>query len=361
MRDYKIRDSNLELLRLVCMFFIVIHHCIINGLKISGYHLYEENTTYCGVIINAFVCIAVDCFVLISGYYGIKAKWKGFFSLYFTCAFYGVMLFLFSHIYTHISLKELLFSFMPFSHSQGLWFIPCYIFLFLLSPILNKIVGILDKKEYISLLLIFSILTFYFGYLWKCDINPSGYTIMNFIYLYFIGQYIARYYNSKSTPLNKTLIYLGIYLFCSLFIGMIAVVILHLGIAKTWILTLCFGYNSPFVILSAIAFFLFFRSLHIKNISINWFASSALAIYLLTENINIRDYLFSYAYNLDRQINNGWVSSILFLFLIVCVMIICILIDKIRIFITNPIEKAVNKIDWQGYSNKLVNKLTKFL
>ena len=69
------RDSNIELLRLVCMLFILLHHFIVHG---------SEFVTAPSVwltIMNSFLVIAVDCFVLISGYFGIKAKWKGFIHL----------------------------------------------------------------------------------------------------------------------------------------------------------------------------------------------------------------------------------------------------------------------------------------
>ena len=80
------RDSNIELLRLVCMLFILLHHFIVHG---------SEFVTAPSVwltIMNSFLVIAVDCFVLISGYFGIKAKWKGFIHLYVLCAFYSVFI-----------------------------------------------------------------------------------------------------------------------------------------------------------------------------------------------------------------------------------------------------------------------------
>lgn len=54
------------------MLFILLHHFIVHG---------SEFVTAPSVwltIMNSFLVIAVDCFVLISGYFGIKAKWKGF-------------------------------------------------------------------------------------------------------------------------------------------------------------------------------------------------------------------------------------------------------------------------------------------
>ena len=132
------------------MLFILLHHFIVHG---------SEFVTAPSVwltIMNSFLVIAVDCFVLISGYFGIKAKWIGFIHLYVLCAFYSVFLTLFSFYETgQFSIKEFLFSFLVFSNSKW-WFIQCYVYLFILSPILNIVIDSISKnrKVFIALLLI---------------------------------------------------------------------------------------------------------------------------------------------------------------------------------------------------------------
>ncbi len=76
----KTRASNFELLRLVCMFYIVLHHFIVHGLKSAGY--WGEAINIYSVISNSFIIVGVNCFVLISGYFGIQSSWKGFIHLY---------------------------------------------------------------------------------------------------------------------------------------------------------------------------------------------------------------------------------------------------------------------------------------
>ena len=75
----KERDSNIELLRIVCMMFIVVHHSLL-GLYSVPFVL--EGQGECDVlsgsalILNGFCYIGVNVFILISGYYGIKFKWR---------------------------------------------------------------------------------------------------------------------------------------------------------------------------------------------------------------------------------------------------------------------------------------------
>ena len=256
---------------------------------------------------NSFLVIAVDCFVLISGYFGIKAKWKGFIHLYVLCAFYSVFLTLFSFYETgQFSIKEFLFSFLVFSNSKW-WFIQCYVYLFILSPILNIVIDSISKnrKVFIALLLIGSILTFYFGYLWKGSINQDGYNVMNFIFLYFIGRFVALYIGFIKIRFS-----IALYLMNVAVISLIGISILLMNINVKWVSLLCFPYNSPFVISAAIAFFLLFRSLTFKNCYVNWMASSALSIYLIHEHNYISCKLYNYINSLSNMADSNYILFI---------------------------------------------------
>lgn len=185
----KLRDSNFELLRLICMFYIILHHFIVHGLKTAGY--FGDDIDVSSLFFNSFFLIAVNCFVLISGYFGIKFSWKSFVHLYITCVFYILGFTILTFIYKDsFSIKELLISFLPFSHSPY-WFINSYIYLFLLSPILNKAINNFTKREFILALFILALLSFYFGFFWQGSINSNGCNFMNFIFLYFIARFIA--------------------------------------------------------------------------------------------------------------------------------------------------------------------------
>jgi surface polysaccharide O-acyltransferase-like enzyme len=73
------RQSNFELLRGVLMFMVV-------GLHVTGLGLlWRDSPTPLGSInfisgnlIESFFSMAVNCFVLISGYWGIRASFKNY-------------------------------------------------------------------------------------------------------------------------------------------------------------------------------------------------------------------------------------------------------------------------------------------
>lgn len=338
------RNSNLEFLRSVCMFYIIIHHFIVHGMELYTVKFNLQNTQF--YILNAFLIIAVNCFVLISGYYGIKDSWQKLIKLYLTCIFYYVCIF-FCKLYTggcHFNIKEFICSFMPFSYSQ-LWFIQVYVYLLLLSPILNKAIQHLSQKEYIKILVSLSILTFYFGYLFRGPINPNGYNIMNFIYLYFIGRYLYLYVDlTKYSPKTLQIISLSTYIISSLIIATIALGIGYLDINIKKIEQLAYPYNSPFVIISAISFFFLFKNMKIQNKTINWMASSSLAIYILQDNQYIRAYCTKSIIYLDTIIHNNILLIFTFILYALLIMLACILIDKVRIVLTQKAELEIYKL-----------------
>lgn len=52
--------------------------------------------------------------------------------------------------------------------------------------------------------------------------------------------------------------------------------------------------------------------------------------------------------------DSNYILFINLLFLALIIMVACILIDKLRMIVTNPIERLILKINWDGYTNKLV-------
>jgi surface polysaccharide O-acyltransferase-like enzyme len=335
------------------MLFILFHHFIVHGLKIAGY--WGEDISNIGVILNSHFVIAVNCFILISGYFSIKPSIKGLVHLYLFCFFYKAILNAFSIIYNNkFNFKIIASSFFPLCH--GLWFITVYVYLYLLSPLLNNLINKISKKEYICILFSFCILTFYFGFFWRGTINNNGYNIMNFIFLYLIGRFIALYTENKIN-IPRRIIYLSIYFICSFLIAGFVIMIYRLGLKRSWIPSLGYPYNSPLVIISSIAFFLFFRTLKIESKIINWLASSVLAVYLIHETPIIGQNLYKYINSVGERATNGFLMAGYFFSFACGIMIVCIFIDKIRIFIMKPFENVINRMGIQNEIKKLIDKI----
>ena len=95
------------------------------------------------------VCIcAVDCFILISGYFGIKWKFKSFFNLIFQIIYYSVGIYLVAVAIgvADWNVKEFLIRFACLSKSS--WgFVVSYVILYFCSPVLNIFAERLSSKH----------------------------------------------------------------------------------------------------------------------------------------------------------------------------------------------------------------------
>lgn len=68
------RQGNIELLRILCMFFVMLFHFNLNVILRNEETSHELN--YFALFVNSLVVVAVNTFVLISGYFSIKLKTK---------------------------------------------------------------------------------------------------------------------------------------------------------------------------------------------------------------------------------------------------------------------------------------------
>lgn len=333
----KVRESNLELLRIVAMFFIVLHHLIVHGVRNVGYLAYPLEEICLDkqiplIVLNAFTVVAVNCYVLISGYFGVNPTKKKLLNLFAICAFYSVGHYLvYALLNDTFNIKTFIYSFLPFSHNQGLWFVTCYIGLFLFSPLLNAAVSYLNQKkesEWLKVLGGLAIITFYFGYLWRTELNHNGYNLVNFIFLYMIG----RYLNVKNIFIQKRLKnyhLLAGYLVCTFISASLAIFLLLYKGTADYLFYWVWRYNSPFVIVGAVSLFMFFNLLNIRKKCINTLGTSTLAVYLIHENYHVNTMLYDWFNHVIYEMNT--IPTILILLALALVILLgCFAIDALR-------------------------------
>ena len=68
------RESQFELLRIVAIFMVLIHHslAVADTFGYTGHYTLNEGIT--GVLLNSAVIIGVNLFVLITGWFGVSDK-----------------------------------------------------------------------------------------------------------------------------------------------------------------------------------------------------------------------------------------------------------------------------------------------
>jgi surface polysaccharide O-acyltransferase-like enzyme len=340
------RVASLDLLRVICMYLIVMVHFIYHGIKgnnisfnvlqlkgILEYSLFE--------VLYLISCIGVDCFVLISGYFLIersKFRLASLIKLWFLVAFYSNLLYIISCLIgiAEFSIKVLLsFSFPIISNRY--WFISQYFALMLLAPFLSYSAKILNKKAYLLLLLLFFVICFQYPY---GHIYTNGESILWFLFLYLVAGYIKLY--GVPNYISKRLEWVIIAFLCFLF-AMVTFVNLVKGDFNAFLL-MSTDYNGLIFVLAVLVFMLFlnksFDGLIIERVI--RIAPHVVAAYLISDHKVIRRWLWSDCFNSISDY-----SLILSaLFLPISIFVVCIFIDYIRslLFALCRVEIFANKI-----------------
>ncbi|MBQ7191392.1 MAG: acyltransferase family protein [Paludibacteraceae bacterium] len=280
------------------MFLIVLEHLIINGTTFFTNPIGSQ-TLVANTIIG-FAYVGVNCFLLITGFYGIRFTFKKLFSLYLQLAFFEVACWVVFYLLGMATLStdmvvNILF---PISHS-GTWFIRCYALLMLMAPLLNAGLDVLNKKQFQYVLLLLTIANIYLGWFWKYpQFNDRGFNIQQCIYLYVIGGYIGRYVDMRSVR-AKRYYWLAGYVLLAVFWGILQNVHDNIHIVPHWN---GWAYSSPFVILPAICLLLFFSSFSFKSKAINIVAKSSFAVFILHMNHYVGGWLYAYCRRLTSSV-----------------------------------------------------------
>ncbi len=187
------RQSNIELLRLFAMFLVLLVHANANAL---GYpdaddaHAFPV-TTFIRSFIFGLTMVAVNVFVLISGWFGIRPTLRGLakfcFQVFFVLTFVVVLGLVSGKSGVHGSM--LLECFALFDNC---WFAVAYLGLYLVAPILNAFVEKADKRILgftVAALVIYSAV---YGMMYSAS-YLDGYSAFNFMVVYLVGRYVKLY------------------------------------------------------------------------------------------------------------------------------------------------------------------------
>lgn len=340
----KERDSNIELLRIVCMLFILIHHFIIHSLVPDLFVRDGEINAYrvACIVINGFVYVGVNCFILISGYYGIKFKLRSLFNLYCICVFFALLATLMKACVTDVQVnKSLLYTILlPFSHSNW-WFIKCYVALFLIAPVLNKAAQNLGRKEFITVIVLLTFLNIYLGYYWHQH-NSDGYNLVQFIYVYLIGAFLRRFPLKRLDRKYSMILYISGALLWSL----ISILSVKWRVPH-WV---PFYYNNPLVILAAVGLFVFMTQIEIRSVAVNTIASSVLAAYLIQDIPGGLVYTVGDLYNQSfiAPLDNAALKIMSMIAFVVIgatvILFVAFALDRLRLLLMKPIWMVYDRL-----------------
>ncbi len=343
--ERKTRNSSFELLRLLLMSLIVVHHCIVHGLNLTSLEwngiesvlLPADMLLFCEA--NCFCIIGVNVFVLISGYFGLKPTFEKFLKLLLSMLFY-VLIFNVGYNFLIGDYTHTISSLFIFSHGPY-WFMTDYFFLMCFTPLINRAFEWLSKQQITLFAIALLVMSCYFGFVWQNPINTNGYTLFQFIMLYTIGRYI-KVYNINMKNFYSVFTYIT----CSLICGTVMYLLHRLGFNHlAWRIT---NYNNFLLITSAVAVLLLFKNLKFNSVLINKLAQSSLAVYLFQSSVAMsallyplirKIYIESNTYS--RPIMGGGSILLIIILLSFIVVMISIMIDQIQIKINSILSNYI--------------------
>lgn len=337
----KNRQSNIELARVLSMFYILVIHANMVSLDRPTPIDLENHSlsVFVRYLFESIGIISVDVFVLISGWFMVKPKIKGVLSFVFQVIFlwgigYYIMLILGR---AEFNIKGILTC---FAFTSWDWFIKAYMMLFILAPILNVFVQNSTEKIQRNVLIWFFLFMSTYGLFGGArKFFDFGYGPLTFIGLYLLSQYVHNTSKLEGTPYLIRRIFsfnkytdLCIVFLCAITNTIIGVVSLRFQLP---LYGFVYAYINPLVIIGALYFLLFFSKLSIKqNSLINWLAGSSFAVYLIHSQIDIRN-VFTLCIRTLYDSNQGVLCVITIFFFLIMVYIGSVLIDQIRLIIWN--------------------------
>lgn len=295
------RLKNLEELRCIAMFMVVILHYLGKGNLLGD--VTADTMDAVGIaswILEAFCIVAVNVYMLITGYFLSNSEFRleKFLKLYLQVWTYSVAVGVFcavsgitpaAQVDTHFWLSLI------FPVSMGhYWFMTAYLFLYAMIPLITRAIKQLTDKQLAGctgLLLVFfcvakSILPF------RLEMDGQGYDVIWYLCVFLVAACLRRFQDHKG--LQKSWQWLLIY-GTGVVLILAELFVLRGMYLKTGsfglILKISFEYNHIFVLLASVGLFEAF--LHAKGEGLFARASAAvspyvLGVYLLHENIGVR-------------------------------------------------------------------------
>lgn len=306
----KERERNYEILRIIAMLMIVCLHYLSKGGALVNPSGELTASGYAAWFIEAFCLVAVNVYVLISGYFGIGDKeganenkikitnvLKRTIRIYFQVWFYSVaigVIFLLSGL-QEIDIYMVFMYVFPVS-TEHYWFATAYLLLTLLMPFLNAGFDRMDKRSVQGILgcmlLVFSVAKTVLPIQLPWD--HKGYDAFWFIFLYLTGAYLRRYGVKWITNRTRAIL---LYVF-STFITFVSFLVIRSLYLRTGMLedfiSYGYSYNFLFCYLAAIGLFLAFKTKATTQPAkkcgslLQTISGATFGVYLIHEHVNLR-------------------------------------------------------------------------
>jgi hypothetical protein len=327
------RDSNIELLRIVCIIGITMYHFADHGGFVFDQTPLLINELFIQTI-SIFGKMGVNCFILISGYYLVSTKGiavQKILKIWGEMLFYslGISIVLWAAGVGTVTPEMIVISLLPVL-TDTWWFASCYFIMLILAPFLNRMVHSIDRRMHMELIAVLLLL-------WSVVFTVTKWAVEGgnlswFITLYLVAAYL-RLYGGRIADSMALNIVIAIVSIAVMELSFIALDLTVSGGAKLPYCDRVFyvGMRSLPQFALSLSVFNIFRNIRMEHHPcLNALALTTFGVYLIQEHPLMKDYLWQ---GLFRNFEYSH-SDMLVLHMLMAVSItyaICAAIDAIRI------------------------------
>jgi len=314
---------------------LLIHYLPTRGIPSPESIRLEPFETILNLELRSITFVCVNCFILISGYFGIKWKIKSFSRLIYLILFWSAISYM---IATYLEPKGIYDTFLTSNNYIAntftlRWFIGAYLCLYIIAPLMNEFINNSTQKRLARYIICFYIFSTIFGWIMKSTNFNEGMSELHLAGLYLIGAYLRK--TQLKLFCYKPYVDLGLFLCLGFFLVALNISTLYIGISKS-----PYGYLNPIVITQSVYLFLFFKKLHVRHTAmINFIAASTFSAYLLHTDLHIRDLYETIGEWANTQ---GIFASLGIMVMVIgAVFLFCSIIDLIGNWIFNRCYKLL--------------------
>ena len=356
----KMRNSSVELLRVISMLMVVAHHFVVHNLD----NAWDINGDSSRFLIAVFAAplgkISIVSFFAVTAWFlcekenGFRVSFQRVWKMELQVLFYAwgmcVLFVIFDRRLLNVS--TILKSFFPVSTDLW-WYVTSYILFLLLFPFLNKGLYLLGKQYHLYLCLVTIVV-------WGGiqGVLPNGYmdlaNSVAFVWIYILISYYKWYMKSFSFGASMWIAGAG-FVLCLLprfvfgylpTVASLSYPLNRVRPAATDIFSM--EWKLP-VMMAGLGLVLVFTAFSFNNRVINWLAKSSFSVYLITEYPLMRTLLWKKYFTFSSLEDRAIPVAISFVVLVFLIYLLCALVDTLRrlvfrFMIDKPANWLSNKI-----------------
>lgn len=345
------RLANMELLRILAMLMIVMLHYLGKGNLLPTPSTSMDGLGYAAWLLESFSIVAVNVYVLISGYFLLESHFKvnRVIELILQILFYTILVTVIAYALGFgqeegFGLYNLFLQLFPVPLEEY-WFMTAYLLFYVLSPVLSVGVKAMTQKQLKTIIAILLLILCIPKSILIVDVTLGnyGYDVIWLICLFMISAYI-RLYGIKILEKKRHALLLYVVFCLMIFAESFVLGVIYEKTGKLgMIIDTSYDYNHIFTLLASVGLFMFFLNLKIPEGKLSSLICKispyTLGVYLLHEQTYLR-------YQWVKWLKAGSADNVISFLLmaagsVLLVFVVGILVDYLRSLLFRAGSKVI--------------------